>query len=78
MATRSYKNAEITVLWDSDLCVHCRNCVTGLPEVFDMDARPWVNINGAPAKAIHDQVMQCPSGALAIGEKDTSQFVRLK
>lgn len=66
MAKREYSNGEITVLWDSDKCVHCEACWRGLPSVFKPDERPWVKIDGATSSEIVSQVNQCPSGALAI------------
>ena len=66
MAKRDYKRLELTVHWDSDLCSHCGNCITGLPQVFNLLAKPWVNIQGATAQEIKDQVSQCPSGALSL------------
>lgn len=68
MAKRDYKREELTVHWDSDKCTHCVNCLTGLPSVFDLTKKPWVNIQGATAQEIKDQVSQCPSGALTILE----------
>jgi uncharacterized Fe-S cluster protein YjdI len=59
----------IVVLWDSDLCVHCGACHQGLPQVFKPDARPWVQLDGAPATDIIQQVKQCPSQALSLEEK---------
>ena len=54
----------LTVHWDSERCIHSRNCVTGLPEVFDFDARPWIRVDAAAADRIAEQVDRCPSGAL--------------
>ena len=62
--TREYSNGEIVVEWRSDLCVHCKRCIEGLPQVFNLDARPWVNIAAASTKDIRNQVNDCPSGAL--------------
>jgi len=62
---RDYSNDEITVHWDSAKCVHCGNCVRGLPAVFNLKQSPWVNVDGATTEAIVGQVDQCPSGALA-------------
>lgn len=64
MAKREYTNGELTVLWDSDKCTHCEACYTGLPQVFDPNAKPWVNMSGATTDEIFAQVAQCPSGAL--------------
>lgn len=66
MAKREYTNSELTVLWDSDLCTHCKACIEGLPEVFDLSKRPWVNMQGATTEAIRNQVLDCPSGALTV------------
>lgn len=66
MAKRTYERDGLTVLWDSDLCTHCETCWRGLPQVFDPEKRPWVNINGATTEEITKQVQQCPSGALSI------------
>lgn len=64
MAKREYTNSELTVKWDSDLCSHCESCWRGLPQVFDPQARPWVNMAGASTSEIKYQVEQCPTGAL--------------
>jgi len=38
--------------------------VEGLPAVFDVNRRPWINADGAAAEAIQKQIARCPSGAL--------------
>lgn len=70
--TRVYtdKPRGFAVEWRDYLCIHCENCVNGLPTVFDMAARPWVNIDGATEKEIEQQCAQCPDEAL--------KFVRLQ
>lgn len=73
MAKREYTNGEITVKWDSDLCTACGLCKTGLPKVFNPDARPWVNMAGATSIEIVDQVKRCPSGALLILSKQREE-----
>ncbi len=64
--TLKYTNENVTVVWKPKLCIHSAICFKGLPEVFDPKARPWVNINGAEAQRIVEQVHRCPSGALSI------------
>jgi uncharacterized Fe-S cluster protein YjdI len=61
---KAYTNGEITVLWKPDVCVHSGKCVQGLGEVFDVSARPWINMEGGKTERIIQQV-QCPSGALS-------------
>jgi len=38
--------------------------VRGLPSVFDVSKKPWIDVNGA-VDAIIEQVRRCPSGALS-------------
>ncbi|WP_020560174.1 (4Fe-4S)-binding protein [Thiofilum flexile] len=62
---KHYSNGEITVIWQPAKCIHSRKCFHGLPNVFNPQARPWVNIQGADTAAIKAQIDQCPSGALS-------------
>jgi uncharacterized Fe-S cluster protein YjdI len=62
---KNYTNGEITVVWQPDLCIHSTNCFKGLPEVFNPQQRPWVNMDAASTEAIRNQVEKCPSGALS-------------
>ncbi len=62
--TRAYSGNGITVTFDSEVCTHSAHCVRELPNVFDVDQRPWINVNAAPALRIAEQVDRCPSGAL--------------
>lgn len=59
-----YKGKDVTVSFDATVCQHAGNCVKGLPAVFDTEARPWINPDGADADAVRAQVERCPSGAL--------------
>jgi len=52
------------VYFDASRCRHYGECVQGLPEVFDVAARPWVNPDGAAPGAVAEVVERCPSGAL--------------
>jgi uncharacterized Fe-S cluster protein YjdI len=61
---REYANDRIVVSWEPSFCMHSARCLMGLPQVFDIDARPWVAIDAASADEIAEVVMQCPSGAL--------------
>lgn len=61
-----YANDDITVVWKPELCKHSGRCVTQLPTVFDLKAHPWINVNGADAAVVIDQVNKCPTGALSV------------
>jgi uncharacterized Fe-S cluster protein YjdI len=62
---KTYSNGEITVLWKPGMCIHSGKCVQGLGEVFNVRARPWINLSGSNTPRIIQQVEQCPSGALS-------------
>ena len=66
MAKREYTNGELIVYWNSDLCTHCETCWRGLPQVFNPNVRPWVDMTGADSDLIVGQILQCPSGALSL------------
>jgi len=60
-----YRNDKIIVGYDPKICIHAGECVRGLPSVFNVSEKPWIDVNGASADAIAEQVKQCPSGALS-------------
>ena len=64
-----YPDDDITVVWKPELCQHAARCATQLPQVFNPKARPWVNMDGATAQEIREQVAKCPTGALSIAGK---------
>lgn len=68
---KAYTNGEISVIWKPGVCVHSGKCVQGLGEVFNVSARPWINMEGSKTERIVQQVKQCPSSALSyvINEK---------
>ena len=61
-----YKSDALAVEWNPELCKHSARCVSGLPTVFDVNAKPWINMQGASAEAIAEQVQKCPTGALRV------------
>jgi len=67
---KTYPKEDIKVGWDASKCTHSANCVKGLPTVFDINKRPWINVDGATRQQIIDQVAKCPSGALSIIYED--------
>jgi uncharacterized Fe-S cluster protein YjdI len=61
---KEFSNGEVTVYWQSDLCIHSANCLIRLPEVFNSKKKPWINIHAANSKDIMKAVDTCPSRAL--------------
>jgi uncharacterized Fe-S cluster protein YjdI len=67
---RQYEGDGIVVNWEPAFCIHCGNCSRGLPEVFNVQARPWVDAGAASADAIAAVIDTCPSGALSYERTD--------
>jgi CDGSH-type Zn-finger protein/uncharacterized Fe-S cluster protein YjdI len=65
-----YEGRAGIVTYDAKRCIHAAECVHGLPAVFDPNAKPWVNPNGADTAALAATVARCPSGALTIEQPD--------
>ena len=61
-----YAKDGVVVTFDPRVCTHSAVCVRGLYDVFDVSKRPWVNLEGAPAERVVEQVKRCPSGALQV------------
>jgi uncharacterized Fe-S cluster protein YjdI len=59
--------------WEPRLCIHVRNCVRGLGQVFDPSARPWINVDAADPDAIAKAVLSCPTGALHFRRVDDGE-----
>ena len=62
---KEYKKDDLVVVWQPDMCIHSKNCIGGLPEVFDFERRPWIDVSRATEDAIKNQIDKCPSGALS-------------
>jgi uncharacterized Fe-S cluster protein YjdI len=61
---QEYKNDKLVVRYVRYDCIHAGECVRGLPSVFNVSKKPWIDVNGASPAAIVEQVKYCPSGAL--------------
>lgn len=70
MSRKTYTGAQVDVSFDGEVCEHAAECVRGLPSVFDLKARPWIQPDNATAADVVDVVGRCPSGALRIERDD--------
>jgi len=61
---QTYEAPGIVVTFDPNICIHSGVCVRGLPLVFDVRRKRWVQPEHAPAAEVAAQVARCPSGAL--------------
>lgn len=59
-----YTGEDADVTFDVRRCIHARECVRGLPAVFDRDRRPWVLPDNAPVDDLAEVIERCPTGAL--------------
>lgn len=69
---KEYTKDNLTILWKPGKCIHSAVCVGGLPEVFRPKDKPWIDMDGAKAESIAEQVKKCPSGALSLKSKTSS------
>jgi uncharacterized Fe-S cluster protein YjdI len=65
---QTYEGDGFAVTFDPAICIHSGKCVRGLPGVFDVRRKRWIDVRAATDGEIEAQVARCPSGAL--------QFVR--
>jgi uncharacterized Fe-S cluster protein YjdI len=63
---KRYKNDDITVVWQPAKCIHSKKCAHDLPQVFNPENRPWIQLEGTKTDKIIAQVKACPSGALSL------------
>jgi uncharacterized Fe-S cluster protein YjdI/CDGSH-type Zn-finger protein len=61
---RPYTAPGVRVFYDRGRCLHFAECVRGLPQVFDVEKRPWIQPENASAEQVAEVVRRCPSGAL--------------
>lgn len=68
---QSYSAPGITVTFDPNVCIHAAVCVKGLPAVFDVKRKRWIQPEHASVDEVAAQVRRCPSGALQYETTDS-------
>ncbi|MDR3070187.1 MAG: (4Fe-4S)-binding protein [Propionibacteriaceae bacterium] len=72
MARKLYTGPVVNVTFDGGVCQHAAECVRGMPEVFNVKLRPWINPDVADTPVLADRlrevISRCPSGALEVLE----------
>lgn len=69
----TYENEEVEITWDKKRCIHAEECVHGIPQVFDISRKPWIDPDNADNPDLLKQVIEkCPSGALHYHFKKTN------
>ena len=62
---KDYVGKKIAVHDNRRICSHAAECVNSLPSVFRLNARPWIDSDGANVEEIINTIRKCPSGALS-------------
>lgn len=65
---KTYRGEHINVTFDKKKCCHLAYCLKNLPSVFNLNARPWINLNHSDEAEVIKAVNACPSGALQYTE----------
>lgn len=68
-----YESQDILVTYDKGRCIHAAECVRGLPQVFDVKKRPWIQPDQGEADQVAAVVMRCPTGALHFQRQDSGR-----
>ena len=73
-----YQGKEVAINDNRTICAHAETCVKELSSVFNIEAHPWINPDGATVADIINLVKKCPSGALSysIAGKTVRNFER--
>ncbi|MGO1581053.1 MAG: (4Fe-4S)-binding protein [Peptoniphilaceae bacterium] len=66
---KEYKTDGLTIYWRPNICQHAAKCVNGYPEVFKLERRPWIKLEGASLDKVVNIIDTCPSGALSYKRK---------
>ena len=67
---KSYESDSLKVYWKPEICEHAGKCVKGLPNVFNVNHKPWISIENAKTKEIMLVIDTCQSKALSYEMKN--------
>lgn len=67
---KRYTGVGIAVGYEARRCLHAAECVRGLPDVFDVERRPWIVLGETDPDRIAEVIARCPSGALQYHRTD--------
>lgn len=65
-----YHTDELTVYWCPTRCSHAGKCWGTLPQVFDVDKKPWIELDQASTEEIIKAIDKCPTDALKYKVKE--------
>lgn len=68
---QKYEGSQVTIFFEAKKCIHSRNCVLALPDVFRANVDgPWIFPDSAEAEDIASLAHSCPSGAITYKRHD--------
>jgi CDGSH-type Zn-finger protein/uncharacterized Fe-S cluster protein YjdI len=70
---QTFDGEDIQISYDLKRCIHARECVNGLPSVFNTKKKPWVQPDEASAEQIAEIIQKCPTGALQYEMKNDTE-----
>ena len=70
---QEFKNDKLVVRYNPAMYIYAGECVHGLLPVFNPSRKPWINVSGASAAAVIEQVTRCPPVALTYQLLDEAQ-----
>jgi CDGSH-type Zn-finger protein/uncharacterized Fe-S cluster protein YjdI len=74
MTTETVRGKEFIIHFDSERCIHSRNCVLDRPDVFVPNVKgEWIYPDRADASGIAQLAHNCPSGAIRYERVDGGQ-----
>ncbi|WP_176222232.1 (4Fe-4S)-binding protein [Tuberibacillus sp. Marseille-P3662] len=66
----NYHSSDVTVTFDPNRCNHLGYCVKHLPNAFNPEKKPWINLERADVEDVIQTVEMCPTGALQYERHD--------
>ena len=68
---QEYRGTNVTIRFDGSKCIHSRNCVLGLPNVFQANVPgEWIKPDNASVGRLIAAAESCPSGAITYERHD--------
>lgn len=71
MSEEVVEGQKVRIRFDGSKCIHSRNCVLGLPQVFRANVEgPWIHPDAAEPGEVMALAARCPSGAVVAERLD--------
>lgn len=71
---KEYRTEDLIVYWYPAYCSHSGKCLRMQPQVFDMNRRPWICLDGVDPLEVMKAIDACPTGALKYRLAETSKL----